>query len=771
MSTQTATLKLLLLGENRSSRAFNEAASSADKMSRKLGNAGSTMTRRLTLPAVAAGVAAVKMASDYNASMQKINGLVGISQSQVDDWSGQILELGKTLPQAPKDLADAMFFITSAGLRGSTALDALEQSARASAAGLGDTTSVADAVTSAMNAYGSETLSATQATDILTAAVKNGKLEASALAPVIGQVIPIASEMGVSFDQVSAAIAAMSTTGADAAQATTQVSAILTGMLKPSVAGADALEKVGLSYAGLRKEIATKGLLPTLFHVKDAFKGNQEELTKVIPNVRALRGFLSLTGKKAEDTAAIFEDLANATGSTDAAFDSASKTADFKFKTALSSLQGSAIELGNELLPVVVDVLDKLTVGFEKFGEAPKPVKMTALALGGLLIVMGPVLTMTSRLITAWTLASAGVTKFGDATKAAKLRMGGAVAGIALLAHGATKAETTMGKLELAAGGAMSGAALGSFAGAPGIAVGAAIGGLAGLTYGLLKSTKKAGEEAKLHGIPSWREYGQTLDDVTLATTKATREMVYQRLESSGLLQATRQLGMSDRDAMLAMTGNTRARTLLAQKLSSTRVLTAAQEEALRKETGAIGQSRLAQLKKNIALAENAEELRKAKAKLREFMKEPASKRVRIDGVETAKQKLVGLRSLLYDVLNPPQGDPRVVVPGATIWGSMGGTSFTQKPKAPHSAVGATNFAGGLSWVGERGAELVEFPAGTRIHTAAESARMASAGGVGGDLGTITVVVQSESGEVIERKLARVKRTRGGTRLAFEAAS
>lgn len=37
----------------------------------------------------------------------------------------------------------------------------------------------------------------------------------------------------------------------------------------------------------------------------------------------------------------------------------------------------------------------------------------------------------------------------------------------------------------------------------------------------------------------------------------------------------------------------------------------------------------------------------------------------------------------------------------------------------------------------------------------------------GSDLGTLTVVVKTETGEVIEQKLARLKRTRGGSQLAF----
>lgn len=349
-----------IYAKDRASGEFRRVGKNVDDSKARLADFGRKL-RLLAIPIAGAAVASVKMAVDFQSSMQKINGLVGISQKQVDAWSGDILELGKTLPQSPKELADAMFFITSAGLRGKTALDALKASAKASAAGLGETKTVADAVTSAMNAYGKKNLSAADATDILTAAVKDGKLEASQLAPVIGNIIPLASDMGVSFDQVSAAIAAMSTTGMNAATAATSVQSMLSGLLKPSTQGADALDKVGLSFQDLRDEVSRKGLLPTLMHVKTAFKGNKEELTKVIPNVRALRGFLALTGKQAGKSKDIFKDLANATGTTDDAFKSASKTADFKFKKALSTLQVIGIEFGTAVLPTITSALEKVT--------------------------------------------------------------------------------------------------------------------------------------------------------------------------------------------------------------------------------------------------------------------------------------------------------------------------------------------------------------------------------------------------------------------------
>ncbi|BCV00221.1 MAG: hypothetical protein CM15mV33_840 [uncultured marine virus] len=58
--------------------------------------------------------------------------------------------------RGPQELADAMFFIASAGLRGATAMEVLNASAKAAAIGLGQTKAVADAATSAVNAYGAE---------------------------------------------------------------------------------------------------------------------------------------------------------------------------------------------------------------------------------------------------------------------------------------------------------------------------------------------------------------------------------------------------------------------------------------------------------------------------------------------------------------------------------------------------------------------------------------------------------------------------------------
>ena len=100
-------------------------AQTLDKTGRNVYYFGTAAMRFLTLPLALAGGAAIKMGMDFEQSMQKVVGLVGISQKQVDAWSKEILKLGPELGRSPKELADALYFITSSGIKGAEAMNVL----------------------------------------------------------------------------------------------------------------------------------------------------------------------------------------------------------------------------------------------------------------------------------------------------------------------------------------------------------------------------------------------------------------------------------------------------------------------------------------------------------------------------------------------------------------------------------------------------------------------------------------------------------------------
>ncbi len=373
--------------------------SSLQTLGSKMTAVGGALAKSITLPLAAAGVAVLKLGSDFESSMEKIIGLVGVSRDQVDIWKKELIKLGPELGKSPNELADALFFITSAGIKGAEALDVLTMSAKASAVGLGETNVVADLVTSAMNAYGKENLSAKQATDILVAAVREGKAEASALASAMGGVLPIASAMGVEFDEVSAAIAAMTRTGTDANTASVQLKAILASLLKPSKEAADTLDMMGTSAEKLRKKLREEGLLATLMELDRLTKKYGEDtVAKVFPNIRALSGFLDLMGSNVGDNVKIFESLENSTGMLDNAFKGVSETLEFKFNQSLSQLKATAISFFDVMKKALIPILDRFTKVLgditNKFSKLSVPQQEVILGLAGIagtlpLVILG----------------------------------------------------------------------------------------------------------------------------------------------------------------------------------------------------------------------------------------------------------------------------------------------------------------------------------------------------------------------------------------------
>ena len=311
--------------------------------------------------ALRAGIRAARQELDFGRELSKITGLVGIARQQVNAWRADILKISRDTGKPLGELARGLFFITSAGQRGSQAIDTLANSAKASAAGLGETATIADAATSAVNAYTSAVLDSGTATGILVAAVREGKLEASQLAPVVGRVLPIAKQLGVQFHEVAAALAFFSRSGTSAREGATNLRTTLGLILNPGEEARRVLEEIGLDLEELRRTIRERGLLAGLRLLDRAVGGNAETIAKVIPSIEALTGVLSLVKGDAREVDAIFASLARA-GLPDLqeAFAAAADTGSFKLEQSMRRLDTAANRLAEKTLPSLIDQFSEL---------------------------------------------------------------------------------------------------------------------------------------------------------------------------------------------------------------------------------------------------------------------------------------------------------------------------------------------------------------------------------------------------------------------------
>ena len=394
--------------------------SGLDKMSKSMARfgrqtqkLGKSITRNFSVPFALAGGSAVKMAADFDTSLTKIRTLVGASESQVNQFKESVLELSGTTAQAPKELADGLFFLTSAGLKGANAMETLEQVSKGVAIGLGEQTDLAKVAGAAQNAYGQDVLSASDALDVFGKMVKTGMFESSELAKVLGKEAGFAASLGISFEELGAFISTYTRTTGDATSATVGISGVMMAFTKETKKGEDALAKIGMSYGSLREMLGEQGLQKTLIHLKTAFENNGVELSEFFSKSQSLKGVINVLGSQTGEYINILDDLKKSTGFVNDGFAIVEETVGFKLQKAFNEFKLAMMDLGVALLPVankVIDFVTKLTSAFKSLSPQAKESIATIAAgfaaSGPLMVGFGLVLTSISKIQKALLLLS-----------------------------------------------------------------------------------------------------------------------------------------------------------------------------------------------------------------------------------------------------------------------------------------------------------------------------------------------------------------------------
>ena len=387
------------------SRSATDIGRTLGNIGQNLSRTGRSLTTNLTLPILAAGAAVTHFALDFDTTMRRVVGLTDVTQEEIGDVREAILALGPAVGKGPQELGEAFYFIASAGFKANEALEVLETSAKASAAGLGDTQTIAQVLGGVINAYGRENITAARAADILTEAVSQGTAEASGLASVIGNVVPGAAALGVSFDQVTAAMAGMTLTGVGVEESATSLIQIFASLLKPTTQAEDALRGMGLSSAELRRQLREEGLLATLRTLEERFAGNETAAAAVFGNIRALRGVTALLTLDSEQLNAVFAKVEDSVGRLGEAYDE-TEGPQRELDRAMAEMQATAIELGQDVLPLVVDVFKELAAGARELGtwwrSLDDDTKKQIVQWLALVAALGPVLLIVGKIVSVF---------------------------------------------------------------------------------------------------------------------------------------------------------------------------------------------------------------------------------------------------------------------------------------------------------------------------------------------------------------------------------
>jgi TP901 family phage tail tape measure protein len=405
-----AVARLLVVISGQSSgleTAVAQSEGSLSGLSKNASSIGKTLTRSLTLPLLAIGGLAVKTASDFESAFARVVGISTILDKRFNDLGLTTDTLRQTLLDmandpsiiaTPTDLANALYFAGSAGLKASQALEVVKLSAQGMSVGMGDAADISKVLIFALTNFADTGLTATKAMDILTAAIQEGTAAPEELAIALGRLLPIAKQAGLSFQTTVAAVASLTNLGVPTRVATTSLRALFSELLAPTAAATKRLNELGLSADDLRNVLSKAGLVGAMQLLLQATHGNEDALHDIIPQIRGFTAFVGLTDQQMRRYRSTLNAVENSQGKFNKVLSIIQQTPGFKFEKALQSLKVAALNLGEALLPVFTRVSEAITGVATGFSKLPQPIKQAAAAFIVLGAAIGPLFQLLGTL-------------------------------------------------------------------------------------------------------------------------------------------------------------------------------------------------------------------------------------------------------------------------------------------------------------------------------------------------------------------------------------
>lgn len=429
------------------------------RVGQQMSTIGRSMTAAVTLPIVGAGVAATKLAMDFESSFAGVRKTVNATEVEFKQMSKAFRDLAKTIPVNVNELNRLGEAAGALGIPKKEIVDFARVMAL-----LGQTTNVtadqaAESIAKIQNIFGAAGQDTDRFASTLVALGNDGASTEAQILEMATRIAGAGNVIGLRQGQVLGFASALSSVGLEAEAGGTAISRVFIDIASSVSKGGDQLTNfshvAGLSTAEFSKMFKTDaaGAVTAFIEGLGRIKTSGGDVigtlsTLGIEEVRLrdtllrasgagdlLRTSLELQGKAWRDNSALTEEARKRF-----------ETTESQLTLLWNRLKDVGITLGNALLPLIqaaVEAMNTFVPVLERaaqlFGELPVPVQAVVVGFGLLLAAVGPVLFVMGQMITA-------------ATTVAALFSGPAAVGMGTLALAARGLTLALGPVAIAIG-------------------------------------------------------------------------------------------------------------------------------------------------------------------------------------------------------------------------------------------------------------------------------------------------------------------------------
>lgn len=368
------TIQIIIKARDQATQEMDRVSAASGKLKKHLEPVGSAM-KLVGAGALAAGVASVKMAGDYEQGLNIFKSVSGATAQQMAMVAAKARELGQdaSLPGvSARDAANAMTELSKAGLSVNDTLAASKGVMSLAKAGQIDVADAATIAAQALNAFKLKGSDAGKVADVLANGANASATDIRGLSLGLQQSAAVASQFGVSLEDTVTTLGLFANRGMQGSDAGTSLKTMLISLANPSKKAANLMHELGINaYDASGKFVGMRQLAQNL---QNGLKGlSEEQKQQALATIFGTDAFRA-AAFLADSAGKSYDDMSKAVGRSGAAMDLA-KAQNSGFNGALDNLKSTletvATDFGQKLLPELTKVIKQLadSGAIEAFGN------------------------------------------------------------------------------------------------------------------------------------------------------------------------------------------------------------------------------------------------------------------------------------------------------------------------------------------------------------------------------------------------------------------
>ncbi|MBC2806546.1 phage tail tape measure protein [Rhizobium ruizarguesonis] len=228
--------------------------------------------------------------ADLDKELHQFQAISAATNSEMAVFKKNLIEISQSVPFTTLEITQAATALAQAGLSTQQVTESLGSIAMFATATGSSLTQAVDVVTSTLTAFNLETSRTGDVANIFTAALNLSKLSVDKLQTSLNYIGPTAEALGLTLEETTSILGALSQSGVKASTMGTGFRALLTDLQSPSKKLTENLKAAGLTIEDIN--VKTKGFLPVIETLKNAGFGAAEAYESL--ETRSAAAFLAL---------------------------------------------------------------------------------------------------------------------------------------------------------------------------------------------------------------------------------------------------------------------------------------------------------------------------------------------------------------------------------------------------------------------------------------------------------------------------------------------